>query len=114
MVYENQEEYYEAINKSTENADCGVFIDFMLLEILFALKKHRGDPINHQNDPINDLLNDPINLLVDLIKKSPEKTYSEYAMQLGKSEATVKRLIGELKNRERLNEWAQRRTVGGR
>lgn len=102
MVYENQEEYYEAINKSTENADCGVFIDFMLQEILFALKKHRGDPINHQNDPINDLLNDPINLLVDLIKKSPEKTYSEYAMQLGKSEATVKRLIGELKKQGKI------------
>lgn len=94
MVYENQEEYYEAINKSTENADCGVFIDFMLQEILFALKKHRGDPINHQNDPIN--------LLVDLIKKSPEKTYSEYAMQLGKSEATVKRLIGELKKQGKI------------
>ena len=62
----------------------------------------RGDPINHQNDPINDLLNDPINLLVDLIKKSPEKTYSEYAMQLGKSEATVKRLIKKKKKQGKI------------
>ena len=44
----------------------------------------------------------PINLLVDLIKKSQEKTYSEYAMQLGKSEATVKRLIGELKKQGKI------------
>ena len=36
MVYANQQLYYEAIESSTQQADCGPFIDFMLNEILNA------------------------------------------------------------------------------
>lgn len=37
MVYANQEAYYNAIQDSTEAADSGPFIDFMLQEILIIL-----------------------------------------------------------------------------
>ncbi len=42
MVYSNQEAYYDAIAQSTAKADSGSFIDFMLGEILKALKSHQG------------------------------------------------------------------------
>lgn len=42
MVYSNQEAYYEAIAASTAKGDSGLFIDFMLEEILKTLKSHQG------------------------------------------------------------------------
>ncbi|HJC99306.1 MAG TPA: Fic family protein [Candidatus Phocaeicola merdavium] len=45
LVYANQQLYYEAIESSTQQADCGPFIDFMLNEILNALKKYQGEPL---------------------------------------------------------------------
>ena len=42
MVYANQEAYYNAIQASTAAANSGPFIDFMLQEILDALKNHQG------------------------------------------------------------------------
>ncbi len=41
MVHDNQQKYYKAINDSSVSADSGAFIDFMLGEILKALKTHR-------------------------------------------------------------------------
>ena len=40
MVFSNQQAYYDAITASTQAADSGVFIDFMLSEILETLKNH--------------------------------------------------------------------------
>ena len=45
LWYANQQLYYEAIESSTQQADCGPFIDFMLNEILNALKKYQGEPL---------------------------------------------------------------------
>lgn len=45
MVYANQEAYYNAIQASTAAANSGPFIDFMLQEILDALKNHQGSPL---------------------------------------------------------------------
>ena len=41
MVHDNQQQYYQAINASTEASDSGIFIDFMLQELLQALKEHQ-------------------------------------------------------------------------
>ncbi len=43
MIHDNQQDYYEAINTSTSQADCGEFIDFMLTEILQALRIHQQE-----------------------------------------------------------------------
>ena len=40
MVYANQQGYYQAINQSTKKVDSGIFVDFMLEEILLTLKRH--------------------------------------------------------------------------
>ena len=41
MVFSNQQKYYEAIQKSTQENDSGIFVDFMLEEILKTLKESR-------------------------------------------------------------------------
>lgn len=45
MVYANQEAYNNAIHTSSQAADAGPFIDFMLQEILNTLKKYQGEPL---------------------------------------------------------------------
>ena len=52
MVYANQQAYYNAINESTRLADSGPFIDFMLGEIMSALKEHQGEPISKAQDTV--------------------------------------------------------------
>jgi Fic family protein len=42
MVYHNQARYYQAINDSSAANDSGIFIDFMLREILDALREHES------------------------------------------------------------------------
>ena len=43
MIWENQAEYYRAIEKSTENSDSGIFVEFMLGLILDSLKVQEAD-----------------------------------------------------------------------
>ena len=50
MVFSNQQAYYDAITASTQAADSGVFIDFMLSEILETLKNHQGEDLNDVHD----------------------------------------------------------------
>ena len=40
MVYNNQDQYYQAINASSAANDSGIFIDFMLRVILNTLRGH--------------------------------------------------------------------------
>lgn len=45
MVYANQQQYYDAITASSNAADSGPFIDFMLGEIQKTLEAHKREPI---------------------------------------------------------------------
>lgn len=46
MVFKNQQLYYKAINDSTSATDSAIFIEFMLGEILTALKNRQGEPLD--------------------------------------------------------------------
>ena len=60
MVHNNQPEYYRAINASSAKNDCGIFIDFMLNEILNALKQHiSGTSIGTGNPVLDFIINHP-------------------------------------------------------
>ena len=86
MIWENQAEYYKAIELSTDNTDSGIFVEFMLGLILDSLNTH-----------ISDTVNDTVNLILNLIKEDPLISYDEIAKKLEKSRATVSRKISELK-----------------
>ena len=51
-----QPEYYRAINASSAKNDCGICIDFMLNEILNALKQHTSGIILNSDDPVLDFI----------------------------------------------------------
>ena len=60
MVHDNQPEYYRAINASSAKNDCGIFVDFMLNEILNALKQHTfGTSIETDNPVLDFIINHP-------------------------------------------------------
>ena len=75
MVYANQQAYYDAITESSRIANSGPFIDFMLNEILSALKAHQAEDTENGglNVGINGGLNVGINErnILTLIANSP-------------------------------------------
>ena len=96
MVFANQQAYYNAINKSTEAVDSGIFIDFMLQEIYETLKKRQGEPvIPTKNVGINVGINEL--KVVELLRKNNQTTAKEAAEFLEISIRHSERLFTSLK-----------------
>lgn len=95
MVYVNQQAYYDAITESSRIANSGPFIDFMLNEILSALKVHQAE--DTENGGLNVGINER-NILT-LIANSPTVTVREMADMLGFSLRQCERLIAEMKRK---------------
>ena len=103
MVYANQQAYYDVITESSRVADSSPFIDFMLNEILNALKAHKIENIEDvgTNVGINDGINVGINernILV-IIANSPNATVRDMADALGLSLRQCGRLVAEMKRK---------------
>ena len=89
IVFENQQQYYDAISRSTKATDCRPFIEFMLEEILTTLKKRQGEALNRKSaDTVNDT--------VKLIEADQRITIDELALKLNKSRRTITRIIKNL------------------
>lgn len=95
MVYVNQQAYYDAITESSRIANSGPFIDFMLNEILSALKAHQAEET--ENGGLNVGINER-NILT-LIANSPTVIVREMADMLGFSLRQCERLIAEMKRK---------------
>ena len=93
MVFQNQQQYYEAISKSTKATDCGFFIEFMLNEILATLQKRTDKPLKKD---MHGTVNDTVNGIVNLIKANPKITLDDLALKLNKSRRTITRGIKKL------------------
>ncbi len=77
MVYANQQQYYDAITASSNAANSGPFIDFMLGEILKTLEAHKGNPI--QVFP-NKVPNKVPNKLLEAFPEIQAMTWNVYNM----------------------------------
>ena len=86
MVHENQPEYYRAINVSSAKNDCGIFIDFMLNEILNALKQHTSENPIKTGNPV-----------LDFIISHPGCRTNQISEALGISLRTIQRELSRLK-----------------
>ena len=93
MVYNNQDKYYQAINKSTEANDSGIFIDFMLREILNALRRH----VTAQEN-----IDDPAEAIFRYIKNNPGVRAGMLAEKLSISRRTAERHLQTLKKAGRI------------
>ena len=100
MVREHQEEYYRAIENSTEAGESTVFIEFMLEMIIKSIQN-----LKNENVPKSVPNNDPLKRIEEIIKlisKNKKITITELAKTLKVSDKTIKRDIAKLKKQNRL------------
>lgn len=104
MVFSNQQAYYDAITASTQAANSGPFIDFMLSEILETLKNHQGEELSRVHDKIHDKVHDKYpNItdsawnVLDYIGEHNSTSAAMVAEALGMSERMVRKHIATLK-----------------
>ncbi|MBQ3555283.1 MAG: Fic family protein [Bacteroidales bacterium] len=90
MIYKNQQTYYDAIAKSSAINDSGVFIDFMLQEILNSLKNRYNT--KSETKEIEEKI-------LDIISSDIYITAKKISEQLLISQRQVERVISDLKIR---------------
>ncbi|MCQ2198329.1 MAG: Fic family protein [Paludibacteraceae bacterium] len=90
MIYANQQKYYDAISESTNRANSEPFIDFMLNEILKALKSHSGTNVGINVGTNRDRF-------VSILRNRPTITLKELAEELCLSQRQCERMAAELK-----------------
>lgn len=95
MVYANQQEYYKAIAKSTAEGQSGLFVDFMLGEILKTLK----------NNILFEVPNKSELRVLRLLTENPHMTRVELAQNIGISESSVKKILAKMK----ASAWIERK-----
>lgn len=103
MVYANQQEYYEAIAKSTAEGQSGPFVDFMLGEILKTLKKTILFEV--PNKIPNKVPNKSELRVLRLLTENPHMTRVELAQNIGISESSVKKILAKMK----ASAWIERK-----
>ena len=92
MVYNNQQDYYKSINDSSTENDAGIFVDFMLGEILNTLKLHPTS----QNGRVSGGLNGRVNEVFEFIKNNQGANTNDIAKALNISVRTVSRYLKSL------------------
>lgn len=104
MVFSNQQAYYDAITASTQAANSGPFIDFMLSEILETLKSHQGEELYRVYDKVHDKVHDKYpNItdsawnVLDYLGEHNSASAAMVAEALGMSERMVRKHIATLK-----------------
>ncbi|MCX4358437.1 MAG: Fic family protein [Rikenellaceae bacterium] len=95
MVHTNQQGYYDAINRSTEATDSGIFVNFMLQEIYNTLKNRQGDPISA---PIAQEITQEITQekILNAIRNNPHITRRELSALSGRTEDSIKYILQKL------------------
>ncbi len=95
MVHTNQQGYYDAINRSTEATDSGIFVNFMLQEIYNTLENRQGDPISA---PIAQEIAQEITQekILNAIRNNPHITRRELSALSGRTEDSIKYILQKL------------------
>ncbi len=86
MIYERQQQYYDALKKSTENSDSSYFIEFMLETILATIRTVFNPEVTPEVKRMLELLNSSRNAMSrrDIQQKlglSDEKHFREFYLQ---------------------------------
>lgn len=106
--FSNQQAYYDAITASTQAANSGPFIEFMLSEILETLKSHQGEELNRVHDKVHDKVQDKVHdkypnitdsawNVLDYLREHNSASAAMTSEALGMSERMVRKHIATLK-----------------
>jgi len=99
-VHASQQAYYDAINASSEKADCAPFIDFMLGEIHRTLDSRKGDPKNADigiKNGLNIGINDTQKQILLLVKENRAITAAQLAGRIGIAQRNIETNLAQLK-----------------
>ena len=111
MDYANQQQYYQAITESTQKAESGPFIDFMLKEIQNTLRTHKGEelaevPDKDPNKVPNKLrsrypdISETAWQVYALLRTNARLSATEMAQQMNRSDRMIRKYLGKLKDYE--------------
>ena len=111
MDYANQQQYYQAITESTQKAESGPFIDFMLKEIQNTLRTHKGEelaevPDKDPNKVPNKLrsrypdISETAWQVYALLRTNARLSATEMAQQMNMSDRMIRKYLGKLKDYE--------------
>lgn len=101
MIWENQAGYYKAIEQSTDDADSGVFVEFMLKMIANTIKRLRFADKTALDVGVNVGANVGVNevKILDLIRENPEISAKTAAEHLNISQRQAERIFSALKKK---------------
>ncbi len=108
IVFQNQQQYYDAISRSSIATDSGFFIEFMLQEILTTLKNRQGDPLDKTNNVgvsvgVSVGVNNELERILGLIKQYPGINANQLAKQIpDKTKRTIERQLAVLKTNNKI------------
>ena len=105
IIKEDKAEYIQSLIDAREQESLAPYRDFMVEEHIRNLtreiesfkKSQASDPINANSDPINSFADPITEQLYQAIMNDGTLSYAAYGEQIGVSEATIKRRLGELK-----------------
>lgn len=99
MVFANQQEYYNAIARSSEDGQSGPFIEFMLNEILTTLRNNLKETAYNKapNKAPNKTPNKTEGAILRLLMANPYLTRAELAERIGMSDGGIKDALARMK-----------------
>ena len=100
LVHVHRAGYYQAIEASTHQNDCAVFVEFMLdrlLEAIAAASTEKTLVKTPVKTPVK-----PAEQLLQLLRRQPTLTLAEAAAHLGKSTSAIERTARKLRDAGRL------------
>lgn len=120
VIAANQQRYYDALQRSTKEINCGIFAEFMMQCILIALENFERDhilPILREREMLAKLEEKKIknvrakeSKLIDYLRRNPEADYKELASKMRTSPRTVARFLGELKKDYKITRVGSKKT----
>ena len=96
MVFSNQQAYYDALQESTQSTDSGIFIDFMLREILSTLQERKG-ALLPESGGVNGGVSGGVNIVSEFILNNPMSRIPTIVSGTGISKRSVERIIKKLR-----------------
>lgn len=87
LVFAHQQEYYDALGRSQQEADATEFVEFMLQMIEETLREQIDEPTNEPVRPIAKRQQE----LCELLRNDATSTYDALAHALGVSKSTIRR-----------------------
>jgi Fic family protein len=105
VIKNRQQDYYRLLSEADKQADCSLFIEFLLAAIAESL----GEAINQQNASPKARVEEPVKTRVKtddqilaLLSTHPELSLADVAATIGRSISAVERAVAKLKAQNRL------------